>query len=164
MGVWRVEEKACEKPSLPMSIQEDCNESWLAVRAKDLYNSYVFPPCMKIQIVGFWLRLSPKYFHVYCALILLLMVICVQLDLVQSFSFRKLIVEVGYSILLWSCCIIGLIYSQILYIGLRERFVDNLQNLYMVSKLVYLYKFLHGIRAKFVEICTWYQISIRGCF
>ena len=49
----RAERKACEKPGLPMSICEDCTKSWLAVRAKALYNSYVFPPCMIIQIVGF---------------------------------------------------------------------------------------------------------------
>ena len=49
IGAWRVERKAGEKPRLPMSICEDCTKSWLAVRAKALYNSYVFPPCMIIQ-------------------------------------------------------------------------------------------------------------------
>jgi len=45
-----------------MSICEDCTESWLAMRAKDLYNSYVFPPCMIIQIVGFLAEAFPKVF------------------------------------------------------------------------------------------------------
>jgi len=49
IGAWRAERKAGEKPRFPMSICEDCTESWLAVRAKALYNSYVFPPCMIIQ-------------------------------------------------------------------------------------------------------------------
>ena len=53
IGAWRAERKVGEKPRLPVSICEDCTESWLAVRAKALYNSYVFPPCMIIQIVGF---------------------------------------------------------------------------------------------------------------
>ena len=43
------ERKAGEKPRFPVSIYEDSTERWLAVRAKDLYNSYVFPPCMIIQ-------------------------------------------------------------------------------------------------------------------
>lgn len=51
---WRAEEKACEKPSLPVSIQGDCTERWLVMKAKALYNSDVFPPCMIIQIVGFF--------------------------------------------------------------------------------------------------------------
>ena len=57
--------KASHKPSLlpskpPISlrcfswvIQEDCTEIWLAVRAKDLYYSNIFPPCMIIQTMGF---------------------------------------------------------------------------------------------------------------
>ena len=45
-----------------MSICEDCTESWIAVRAKHLYNSYVFPPCMIIQIVGFIAEAFPKVF------------------------------------------------------------------------------------------------------
>jgi len=45
---WRAERKACENILLLVSIQEDCTKSWLAVRAKDLYNSNVFPPCMII--------------------------------------------------------------------------------------------------------------------
>ncbi len=49
IGAWRVERKAGEKPRFPVSICEDCTESWLAVRAKALYNSSVFPPCMIIQ-------------------------------------------------------------------------------------------------------------------
>ena len=49
IGAWRVERKAGEKPRLHVSICEDCTKSWLAVRAKALYNSYVFPPCMIIQ-------------------------------------------------------------------------------------------------------------------
>ena len=49
IGAWREKKKAGEKPRFPVSICEDCTESWLAVRAKDLYNSYVFPPCMIIQ-------------------------------------------------------------------------------------------------------------------
>ena len=52
-GVWRAEEKVCEKPCLPLSIQEDCTKRWITVGAKALYNSDVFPPCMIIQIVGF---------------------------------------------------------------------------------------------------------------
>ena len=47
IGAWRAERKDGEKPRFPMSICEDCTESWLAVRAKSLYN--VFPPCMIIQ-------------------------------------------------------------------------------------------------------------------
>ena len=49
IGAWRVERKAGEKPRFPVSICEDCIVSWIAVRAKALYNSYVFPPCMIIQ-------------------------------------------------------------------------------------------------------------------
>jgi len=49
IGAWRVERKAGEKPRFPMSIYEVFTESWLTVRAKALYNSYVFPPCMIIQ-------------------------------------------------------------------------------------------------------------------
>jgi len=44
IGAWRAERKAGEKPRLPVSICEDCTKSWLVVRAKALYNSYVFPP------------------------------------------------------------------------------------------------------------------------
>ena len=68
-----------------MSIQEDCTESWLAVRAKALCNLDVFPPCMVIQIAGFLAEAFPKvFFCVSCALILLL-VICVPLDLAQIY-------------------------------------------------------------------------------
>jgi len=49
IGAWRAERKAGEKPRLSVSIYEDSTESWLAVRAKALYNPYVFPPCMIIQ-------------------------------------------------------------------------------------------------------------------
>ena len=49
IGAWRAERKAREQPRFLMSICEDCTESWLAMRAKALYNSYVFPPCMIIQ-------------------------------------------------------------------------------------------------------------------
>ena len=59
---WRAERKACEKKGFPVSICEDCTESWLAVRAKALYNSYVFPPCMIIQIVGSLAEAFPKVF------------------------------------------------------------------------------------------------------
>ena len=59
IGAWRAEEKLCEKPRFPVSIYEDCTESWLAVRAKALYNSDVFPPCMIIQIVGFLAEAFP---------------------------------------------------------------------------------------------------------
>ena len=45
---WREEEKAYEKSILPVSICEDCTESWLAVRAKALCNSKIFPTCMII--------------------------------------------------------------------------------------------------------------------
>ena len=45
-----------------MSIQEDFTKSWLVVRAKDLYNYDVFPPCMIIQIVGFLAEAFPKVF------------------------------------------------------------------------------------------------------
>ena len=45
-----------------MRICEDCIESWLAVRAKALYNSFVFPPCMITQIVGFLAEAFPKVF------------------------------------------------------------------------------------------------------
>ena len=48
IGAWRAERKAREKPRFPASLYEDCTESWLAVRAKALYNSYVFLPCMII--------------------------------------------------------------------------------------------------------------------
>ena len=61
IGAWRSEEKAYEKSIFPVSICEDCTESWLAVRAKDLYNS-LFPPCMIIQIVGFLAEAFPKVF------------------------------------------------------------------------------------------------------
>ena len=44
IGAWRVERKDGEKSRLPFNICEDSFESWLAVRAKALYNSYVFPP------------------------------------------------------------------------------------------------------------------------
>ena len=57
-----VERKACEKPGFPVSICEDCTESWLVVRAKALYNLYVFPPCMIIQIVAFLAEDFPKVF------------------------------------------------------------------------------------------------------
>ena len=53
IGAWRAKRKACEKLCLPVSIQEDCTESWLAVGAKALCNLDVFPPCMIIQIAGF---------------------------------------------------------------------------------------------------------------
>ena len=59
---WRVERKAREKPRLPVSICEDCIESWLAVRAKALYNSYVFPPCIIYNSVGFLAKAFPKLF------------------------------------------------------------------------------------------------------
>ena len=49
IGTWRAERKAGEKLRLLVRICEDCTESWLAMRAKALYNSYVFPPCMIIQ-------------------------------------------------------------------------------------------------------------------
>ena len=49
IGAWRAERKVGEKPIFPVSIYEDCTESWLVVRAKALYNFYVFPPCMVIQ-------------------------------------------------------------------------------------------------------------------
>jgi len=62
IGAWRVERKAREQPRLLVSICEDCTESWLAVRAKALYNPYVFPPCMIIQIVGFLAEAFPKVF------------------------------------------------------------------------------------------------------
>ncbi len=45
-----------------MSICEDCTESWLAMRDNALYNSYVFPSCMIIQIVGFLDEAFPKVF------------------------------------------------------------------------------------------------------
>ena len=45
-----------------MSICEDCTKSWLAMRAKALYDSYVFPPCIIIQIVGFLAEAFPKVF------------------------------------------------------------------------------------------------------
>ena len=45
-----------------MSICEDCSERWLAVRAKALYDSYVSPPCMIIQIVGLLVEAFPKLF------------------------------------------------------------------------------------------------------
>ena len=68
-----------------MSIQEDCTKSWLAVRAKSLCNSDVFPPCMIIQIAGFLAEAFPKvFFCVSCALLMLL-VICVLLDLDQIY-------------------------------------------------------------------------------
>ena len=41
---------------------EDCTESWLPVRAKSLYNSCVFPPCMIIQIMEFLAEALPKVF------------------------------------------------------------------------------------------------------
>jgi len=47
-----------------VNICEDCIESWLFVRAKALYNSYVFPPCMIIKIVGFLEEAFPKVFYV----------------------------------------------------------------------------------------------------
>jgi len=62
IGSWRVERKASEKACLPVSIQEDCTERWLAVTAKALYNSDVFPPCMMIQIVGFLAETFLKVF------------------------------------------------------------------------------------------------------
>ena len=48
IGAWRAWKKACEKLRFPVSICEDCTKSWLAVRAKALYNLYVFPLCMII--------------------------------------------------------------------------------------------------------------------
>ena len=56
------EEKVCEKPCLPVSIQEDCTERWLVVRAKALCNLDVFPPCMIIQIMGLLAEAFPKVF------------------------------------------------------------------------------------------------------
>ena len=38
------------------------------MRAKALYNSYVFPPYTIIQIVGFLVEAFPKVFHVYCVI------------------------------------------------------------------------------------------------
>ena len=49
IGAQRVKRKVGEKSRLPVSIYEDCIESWLAVRAKALYHFDVFPPCMIIQ-------------------------------------------------------------------------------------------------------------------
>jgi len=69
-----------------MSTCEDCIESWLAVRAKALYNFYVFSPCMIIQIVGFLAEAFPKVFS--C-------VLCIDsssfgyMCSAQSLSFRK---------------------------------------------------------------------------
>jgi len=57
------------------------------VRAKALYNSYVFPHCMIIQIVGFFAEAFPEVF--LCAL-------CIDYSssgymcLARSLSFRKL--------------------------------------------------------------------------
>ena len=53
--MWRTYEKSI----FLMSICEDCTESWLAVRAKALYNYDVFPPCMILQIVGFLAEAFP---------------------------------------------------------------------------------------------------------
>ena len=67
------------------------------MRAKALYNSYAFPPCMIIQIVVFLAEAFPKVFS--C-------VLCIDSSSsnyivhLESLSFRKLIVEVSYSILL----------------------------------------------------------------
>jgi len=55
------------------------------MRAKGMCNSEIFPTCMIIQLVGFLAKAFPGvFFYVSCALILLL-VICVQLDLAQIF-------------------------------------------------------------------------------
>ena len=62
IGAWREKRKVGEKPRLPVSIYEDCIEHWLAVWAKALYNSYVSPPCIIIQIVGFLAKAFPKVF------------------------------------------------------------------------------------------------------
>ena len=76
-----------EKPRLPVSIYEDCTESWLAVRAKALYNLYVFPPCIIIQIMGLLAEAFPKVFS--C-------VLCIDssssgyMCSARSLSFRKL--------------------------------------------------------------------------
>jgi len=77
-----------------VSIYEDCTERWLAVRAKALYNSYVFTPCMIIWIVWFLAKAFPKVFS--C-------VLCIDSSSfgycsAQSLSFQKWIVEVGCSI------------------------------------------------------------------
>ena len=147
---WRVERKGREKPRFPVSIYEDCIKSWLVVKAKALYNSYVFPPFMIIQIVGFLAEAFPKVFS--C-------VLCID----SSSS--------GYMCSSRSCSIFKLpqidsrsrlqyfalfilhyrvnLQSDFLH-GLRARFVENLQNFYMVSKLIE--KFLHDIRAKFIGV------------
>lgn len=62
IGAWRVERKGGEKPRFPINICEDYTESWLVVRAKALYNSYVSPPCTIIQIVSFWFEAFHKVF------------------------------------------------------------------------------------------------------
>ena len=62
----RAERKVGEKPRLPVSICEDCTESWLAMRAKALYNSDIFPPCLIIQIMGFLAEAFPEIF--FCVL------------------------------------------------------------------------------------------------
>ena len=100
-----------------MRIYEDCTESWLAMRAKALYNSYVFPPCMIIQIVGF---LSEAFPIVSSCEWFIDSSSSDYMCSARSLSFRKLIVEVGYSILLWLYCIIGLTYNQIFYMVLER--------------------------------------------
>ena len=86
---WSAERKAWEKPRLPVSICEDCTESWLAMRAKTLYNSYVFPPCMIMQIVGFLVEAFPKVFScLLCRRFFFFWLYCSA----RSLSFRKLIV------------------------------------------------------------------------
>lgn len=73
---WRAERKAREKPRLHVSICENCTKRWLVVRAKALYNSYVFPPCMIIQQCGVFSRgFSQSIFMCIVPLILLLWVI-----------------------------------------------------------------------------------------
>ena len=62
------------------------------MRAKALYNSYVFPPCKIIEIVGFLAEAFPKVFS--C-------VLCIDSssssNIFQLDLFQNLIVEVGYN-------------------------------------------------------------------
>ena len=104
------------------------------MRAKDLYNSNVFPPCMIIQIVRF---LAEAFLKVFSC------VLWIDYSFGYMCSTRSYLIfklsKIDNTSRLWYFalvyCLIRLIYSQIFYIGLRARFEENLQNFYMVLKL-----------------------------
>jgi len=48
-----------EKDPIELNVKEDCTESWVAVRAKALYYSDIFPPGMIIHTMGILVEAFP---------------------------------------------------------------------------------------------------------